>query len=109
MKTVAKQMLKSVRIIILVVFVVLSLIAIHPDPTTEGVAIRSVARNSSASLAGMESPKPTSTPMSKERVVSINNEPVLDLKAYTDIVSEFMPNRTVQIKTTEGFYQLVTS
>ncbi|MBW2997271.1 hypothetical protein KY349_02950 [Candidatus Woesearchaeota archaeon] len=108
MKTVAKQMLKSVRIIILVVFVVLSLIAIHPDPTTEGVAIRSVARNSSASLAGMESPKPTSTPMSKERVVSINNEPVLDLKAYTDIVSEFMPNRTVQIKTTEGFYQLVT-
>lgn len=108
MKAAAKQMLKSARIIILAVFVVLSLIAIHPDPTTEGVAIRSVVRNSSASLAGMESPSPTSTPMSKERILSINNEPVLDVKTYTDMVSEFMPNRTVQIKTTEGFYQLVT-
>ncbi|MBW2971882.1 hypothetical protein KY359_02500 [Candidatus Woesearchaeota archaeon] len=108
MNATVKQLLKSVRIIVLVVFLILSIIAIHPNPGAEGIAIRSVARNSSASLAGIESPAPTSTPMSKERVLTINNDPVNSVKEYNDIVSEFKPNRTVQIKTTEGFYQLKT-
>jgi preprotein translocase subunit SecD len=103
-----KQILKSVRLIILVVFVVLSIVAIHPDPGAEGVTIRNVMRNSSASLAGIQSPSPSSTPMSKERVLFINNEQISSVKEYNDIVSTFMPNRTVQIKTTDGFYQLRT-
>jgi preprotein translocase subunit SecD len=108
MKTAAKQMLKSVRIIVLVVFVILSIVAIHPNPDAEGVAIRSVARNSSASIAGIESPSPRSSPMSKERVLTINNEPVIDVSSYNDAVSMFKPNRTVQVLTTKGFYQLKT-
>ncbi|MFC1741521.1 hypothetical protein ACFL3V_03220 [Nanoarchaeota archaeon] len=103
-----KQIIKSVRIIILVVFVLLSIVAIHPDPNAEGVAIRSVMRNSSASLAGIESPTPTSSPMSKERILSINNNPIPDEKAYMDIVATFKPNRTIQVKTSKGFYQLKT-
>jgi len=103
-----KQMLKSVRIIVLLVFIVLSIVAIHPNPDAEGVAIRSVMRNSSASLAGIQSPSPSSTPMSKERVLEINNEPVNDVKTYTELVSGLKPNRTVQIKTSAGLYQLKT-
>lgn len=103
-----KKMLKSVRLIILIVFIVLSLFAIHPDPNADGVTIRSVARNSSASLAGMQSPSPTSTPMSKERVMFLNNEPVHSVKDYNEFVESLAPNRTVQVKTTEGFYQLKT-
>ncbi|MBN1544108.1 hypothetical protein JW898_01445 [Candidatus Woesearchaeota archaeon] len=103
-----KQILKSVRIIVLLVFIVLSIVAIHPNPGAEGVAIRSVMRNSSASLAGIQSPSPSSTPMSKERVLEINNEPINDIKTYTDMVSGLKPNRTVQIKTSAGLYQLKT-
>ncbi len=103
-----KQMLKSVRIIVLLVFIVLSLVAIHPNPNAEGVAIRNIARNSSASLAGIVSPSPTSTPMSKERILTINNEPITDDAKYAEMVSAFEPNRTVQIKTTKGLYQLKT-
>ncbi|MBW2964295.1 hypothetical protein KY363_02445 [Candidatus Woesearchaeota archaeon] len=108
MKATIKQMLKSVRIILLIVFLVLSIIAIHPSPNADGVAIRSVTRNSSASLAGIESPSPTSTPMAKERVLYVNNEPVHTVKDYHDLVADLKPNRTVQIKTSTGFYQLKT-
>ena len=108
MKERIKQLLKSVRIIILLVFIVMSIIAIHPDPTAEGAAIRSVGRNSSASLAGIESPTPTSTPMSKERVIMINNEPVTNADDYLRLTSNLESNRTVQVKTTKGMYQLKT-
>jgi preprotein translocase subunit SecD len=108
MKEIVKQMLKSVRIIILVVFIIMSLVAIHPDPTAEGAAIRSVARNSSASLAGIQGPSPTSTPMSKERVLEINNEPITNADDYTRYVLTLEPDRSVQIKTTKGMYQLKT-
>jgi preprotein translocase subunit SecD len=108
MKETAKKMLKSVRIIILLAFIVMSIIAIHPSPSAEGAAIRSVARNSSASLAGIQSPSPTSTPMSKERVIAINNEPITNADDYMRFVSTLEPNRVVQLKTTKGFYQLKT-
>ncbi|NQU79375.1 hypothetical protein HQ545_06430 [Candidatus Woesearchaeota archaeon] len=108
MNSKTKQILKSVRIIILAIFVVLSFVAIRPDPWSDGVAIRSVSKNSSANAAGIESPSPSATPMSRERVTLFNNQPVSDVKTYNEILSELGPNRTVQLKTTKGFYQLVT-
>ncbi len=101
-----KSMLKSVRIIILAVFIILSLVAIHPDPNAEGVAIRSVAPNSSASLAGIESPKPSATPMSREVILSINNQPIADEAAFHSMTADLRANQTIQIKTTKSFYQL---
>jgi preprotein translocase subunit SecD len=103
-----KEMLKSVRIILLLIFLVLSVVAIHPSPDAEGAVIRSVARNSSASLAGIESPKPASTPMSKEVILSVNNEPVLSSADYDRLVEAIAPNRTVQVKTSKALYQLKT-
>ncbi|MBW2968357.1 MMPL family transporter [Candidatus Woesearchaeota archaeon] len=108
MKQTAKQMLKSIRIIILILFVVFSLFAIHPSPGAEGVAIRNVARNSSAMLAGIDSPAPTTTPMAREVILSVNDETIRTEADYYAVISDLKPNRTVQIKTTQGFYQLTT-
>ncbi|HII72145.1 TPA: hypothetical protein HA265_05305 [Candidatus Woesearchaeota archaeon] len=102
----AKKMLKSVRIIILAVFVILSIVAIHPDPSAEGVAIRSIAPNSTASMAGIQSPKATTPPMSREVILSINNEPVVDEASFYTMTSDLRPNQTLQIKTDKGFYQM---
>jgi preprotein translocase subunit SecD len=108
MKTQLKKTLKSVRIIILLVFLALSIIAIHPNPSAEGAAIRSVMRNSSASFAGIESPNPGSALMSREVILEVNNQPVREVKDYNEYVSELYPNKTVQIKTNKGLYQLKT-
>ncbi|MFC1723243.1 hypothetical protein ACFL0V_03830, partial [Nanoarchaeota archaeon] len=101
-----KKMLKSVRFIILLVFVILAIVAIHPNPGADGVAIRSVTPNSSASVGGIESPKPTAPPMSRERILFFNNQPVADEAAYFEMTSDLRPNQTIQLKTTGGFYQL---
>jgi preprotein translocase subunit SecD len=99
---------KNWRVIIVLVAIVLALVAVYPNPTVKGITIRSVALNSSASLAGIESPKPTSTPMSKERVISINNIIVNDVSDYYNFVSTLEPNRSVQIKTNDKIYSLIT-
>ena len=77
-----KDLIKNFRIILLLVFLVFALISINPNPLSEGVAIRSVAKDSVASFAGFESPKPNAPPMSRERVIAVNNVPIIDLIDY---------------------------
>ncbi len=108
MKDKAKKMFTNLRIIIALIFIVLALVAINPNPWAEGATIRNVAVNSSASLAGIESPKPNSPPMSRERIIAINSEPVESEADYHQIVSGLDINRTVHIKTNEGLYKLKT-
>lgn len=101
-----KKATRNVRIIILLVFLVLALIAIHPNPWVEGLAIRNVAKNSSASIAGIQSPTPKVTPMSRERMLLINNKPINSLKDYYDFVNTLEINRTFTIKTNKNIYKL---
>ncbi|MDP6648476.1 MAG: MMPL family transporter [Candidatus Woesearchaeota archaeon] len=91
----------------LLVFIVISLVAIHPV-VSEGVAIRSVLTNSSASIAGIPQPKPNVQPVSREIITSINNVPINSIEDYYDYVSALSPNRTIQIKTTSDSYKLTT-
>ena len=102
-----KKLATNWRIIILVLFIILSVIAIHPT-ASEGVAIRSVTANSSASLAGIPQPKPTILPVSRERVISIGSRPVVDVASYYQEISKIGPNRTIQIKTNKGIYKVTT-
>nr|MCK4929672.1 hypothetical protein [Nanoarchaeota archaeon] len=101
-----KKATRNIRIIILLVFLVLALIAIHPNPWAEGLAIRNVAKNSSASIAGIQSPTPKVTPMSRERMLLINNKPIHSLKDYYDFVNTLEINRTFTIKTNKNIYKL---
>ena len=104
----AKKILKNARVLIVLATVLLELVAIHPSPNAEGVTIRSVMTNSSASLAGIASPKPTAPPTSKERITSMNNIPIKDITDYYKFISELIPNRTIQIKTDQKLYRLTT-
>lgn len=103
-----KEIFTKIRIVITLVAVLLAIVAIHPNPWVEGVAIRSVELNSSASLAGIESPKPTSSPMSKERITSINNIPIKNVLDYENFVSGLTVNRTITVKTNKQSYLLKT-
>jgi len=101
-----KKAIRNVRVIILLVFLVLALIAIHPNPWARGLAIRSVAKNSSASIAGIQSPTPGIPPMSRERILLINNRPINSLKDYYDFINTLEVNRTFTIKTNKNIYKL---
>ena len=103
-----KKIFTNLRVIIALVAVILAITAIHPNPLVEGVAIRSIELNSSASLAGIESPKPTSAPMSKEIITSMNNIPIEDISDFTNFINSLTPNRSVTIKTNKNTYLLRT-
>lgn len=103
-----KAIFTNWRVLLALAILLLAVIAIYPNPWAEGAAIRSVKTNSTASIAGFESPKPTSTPMSRERVIAVNNLPVKDANAYYEIVNKIGANRTVNIKTTKQLYQVRT-
>jgi len=94
--------------IILIACLLLAIVAIRPSPWVEGVAINSVKFNSSANLAGIVNPKAKSTPLSKEIITYINNEPVRNLDDYTRLTTNIALNRTYYIKTNQGTYSLTT-
>jgi len=103
-----KKLFKSARVIVMLVFLLLAVIAIHPNFKAEGLAIRAVRFNSSASIAGIIGPKPTISPMSRERITAINNIPIKELKDYYEFVAELQPNRTFTLKTNKGLYKLTS-
>jgi preprotein translocase subunit SecD len=103
-----KKIFTNVRVILVIVFLILTLIAIHPNPWAKGLAIRSVAKNSSASIAGIQSPSATIPPMSRERVLMINNKQINTLEEYFDFVNNLEINRTFTIKTNKNIYKLTT-
>jgi preprotein translocase subunit SecD len=104
----AKKVFTNARVIILLVVLLFAVIAINPNPFNKGVSIRSVDIDSSASLAGIESPKPTSSPMSKERIISMNNKPINNINDFYSFESSLKVNRTVIVKTNKGTYRLTT-
>jgi preprotein translocase subunit SecD len=104
----AKKIFTNFRVLLLLSLIVLAVVAMSPNPWVKGVAIRSVEINSSASLAGIESPSPTSSPRSKERVIAINNQPVEDVEDYHNVVDSLSSNRTVTVKTNEDTYLVET-
>lgn len=102
------KIIRNTRVIILVVALLLMIVTINPHPNAQGVAIRNIISNSSAADAGIENVKPSASPMSRERIVGINNQPIRDLTDYYDFVETMVPNRTYVFKTTKGSYSLVT-
>lgn len=101
-----KQVLTNGRVIILLICLALGLFAINPQPWNEGVSIKSIARNSAAEFAGFENPKTGLAPMGFERIIALNNKPIVDLTAYFDFVSSLEPNDTVSVKTNKGSYKI---
>jgi len=105
------KIVKRPRIILLALFIVMALVMTYSFPPNfagGGVAIRGVAKDSSAAIAGIQNPEAYSAPMSREVVKSINNIPIDDEANYWEVVNTFTYNMTVEIKTDLGNYRLVT-
>ena len=103
-----KKIFTNGRVIVLVIFLLFAVVAIHPSPGAEGVAIRSVIRNSSAALAGIQNPKPTDPPMSREKILYINKKPIKTVKDYYEAISKLKPEQPVTVQTNKKTYKLFT-
>ncbi len=107
-----KDLVLNWKVMMLLIFLVFSYFSINgglaPHFWNEGVAIRSVAPNSSAANAGIENPSPRSTPLAKERVLSINGDPVNSVGDYVTSLGTLIPNTTARIETNERVYTVVT-
>ncbi len=101
-----RRLFRSGRVIFLVIMLLLSIIAIYPNFWNKGVAIRSVVKDSPAYDAGIQSPKPTASPMSREKIVSINNIKVDNINDYYGVFGNLAYNISAQIKTNKGTYMV---
>lgn len=104
--TSAKKLFTSARILILVAALLLSALAIHPSFDKEGVAIRGVVKNSSAAIAGIESPDANVQPMNREVVKSINNILINSVADYSDATKNLEVGQQLILRTDRKVYVL---
>ena len=111
MKT--KKIFSNFRVIILVAFLLMALVSIfsfdpiiNPTQYGKGAAIRNILPESAASEAGMLNLKPATPPMSKEKILAINNEPINTIQDYYNFIKNIKVNQTIQIKTNKDIYTL---
>ncbi|HME86816.1 MAG TPA: preprotein translocase subunit SecD [Candidatus Nanoarchaeia archaeon] len=102
-----KKVLFNFRVILLILFLLGSALAINPRPFNEGASIRSVEYNSSAAIAGIASPKPTATPLSREIILSVNGVSVSNALDYEKQILSIHSNDSVRIKTNKAVYSLI--
>jgi len=98
-----KKLITNPRVIVLIGLVIIFLIAMHPDPYNTGVAIRTVERNSSADIAGIDTPRPTDRPMFREVVFEIDGKEIEDIDDYNTAVAGLQAGNTVSIKTRKSY------
>lgn len=105
-----KKIVSSWVVITLFIFIILSLIAIRPQLFgAEGVSIRSVMKNSSAALGGIENPSPKISPLQRERILSWNGQAIHSVDDYMASLDSARPNQTINIETNKAAYHLIVS
>ncbi len=102
-----KQILKSTRVIILLICLLFALITIKPEPWNNGVMVRAVTFNSSAADAGIPNPKPNIAPLDHESIIAVNDAKINSLEDYYTSVAAIKPNQTVRVVTNKASYILV--
>ncbi|MBI4153042.1 hypothetical protein HY497_00835 [Candidatus Woesearchaeota archaeon] len=103
------KIFKNWRVILLMVFLLFAVIAIRPVPWNEGVVIRAVTLNSSASDAGMQNPKPNTGPLGFEHIIAVNNLKITSLEDYYRATGSLKPNQTLRIVTDAAAYVLTVA
>ena len=94
------------RILLLVFFILISLLVIRPGFDTEGVAIKSIAKNSSAEFAGM-GVVPNLMQRDREIIKFINDVKIIDLEDYSDIIDSLDINGSLTIVTDKSRYVML--
>ena len=103
-----KKAIFNVRVMVLVIFLIMAVLAINPRPFNDGASIRSVELNSSASLGGIQGPKPTNTPLSREIIKGVNGIEIKTVSDYYLNVDKLTMGEPVLIKTNRANYNLIT-
>src|SRR3989344_4559236 len=99
---------KDWKVIILIVFLLFALFYIKPQIFgNDGVAIKSVMKNSSAELAGIQNPSAKLSPLGREVIIAINNKPVANLQDYYSSLSDIEENKTIRVTTDKKTYTLL--
>lgn len=101
-----KKIFTNARVIVLLVFLLFAIVAIRPNIDAKGVAIRNVILNSSASIAGIQNPKPTDPPMSREVIIAINNLPIGTVEDYYNFVDKLEIGQVFTIRTNRNNYRI---
>lgn len=103
-----KRLFTNKRIIILLVFLVVSVFLIQPALFgTEGIAIRSVSKDSAAANAfptPLLNPTATTKPMGREIIYSVNDTKVNTIQEYYELVNNFKINDTFTLETNKRTY-----
>lgn len=102
-----KKILFNWKIILMLIFVVMAIIAIYPNPYTKGVTIKSIERNSAAALGGMNNPLTEETPVARERIIEVNGKDIIDIESFYSSIESIKANDTVFIRTTKSSYTLI--
>ena len=102
-----KKVFQSWRIWVLIICLVFSLVALYPYPWADGVAIRSVVKDSAASLGNIQNPKPNAPPMSREVISAINNIPIKTTDDYAAFTNKLTAGVTLSIKTNKDIYKVI--
>jgi preprotein translocase subunit SecD len=93
------KIFSNFRIWIFIIVLLIAIAAISPNPWNSGVAIRTIALNSSAYDAGIMSPSQTEMPMGRERIVEIQSFPVSSIRDYEEIIQEIPADTRINIVT----------
>ena len=109
MQQTLKKIFTHWKVVLLLVFLLFAVVAMRPQLLgNEGVAIRRVLPNSSASIAGIENPSGRLAPVARERVLSVNGIPVNSVAEYYQQIDGLKSNRTVRIETNKAVRTLLT-
>ena len=101
-----KQIFTHWRVIVLLLFVLAALVLIRPNFSPEGVAIRSVQKDSAAALAGMHGPLPHDKPMMREVITHVNGVAVRDKQHFYELVSGLNIGDSVRIESLTYYQQI---
>ncbi len=96
------------RVLFLLFWIIVSIISINPKFDAEGVAIKAVEKNSSASLAGITF-DPSTQLTSREIIKSVNSKDVNNIEDYVKILDSINETEVVRITTTKDEYVMLKS
>jgi preprotein translocase subunit SecD len=106
-----KKIFTNTRVIIVLIFLLFAIVAIHPNLNPEGVTIRTVAKDSAAANAlpnPILNPDPNSKPMNREVIYSINGKEIKNVDEYYSFIDTLQADKMVIIVTNKGRYELRT-
>ena len=100
------SLLKSWRIWLIVILLVISFFVIKPQFGVDGVAIVAIEKGSNADQAGIIAPSASLAPIDRERILQVNTQVVNSVTEFDTALSQLTEGDTISIVTSETAYQV---